>query len=112
MPEPAAKAMDIEEWRKRIDELDLRLVELINQRAECAIQIGRLKRDSAMPVYEPDRERIIYDNIARNNSGPLSNIQLRQVYERLIDVMRQVQHDEIVPEQPAKIETTELEPND
>ena len=112
MPERAVEAMDIEGWRKRIDELDLHLVKLINQRAECAMQIGRLKRDSSMPVYEPDRERIIYDNIARNNSGPLSNIQLRQVYERLIDVMRQVQHDEVLPEEPAKLETTELEPND
>ena len=50
-----------------------------------------------MPVYEPDRERIIFDNIARMNQGPLSQIQLRQVYERLIDVMRQVQTEEMEP---------------
>jgi chorismate mutase len=83
--------MDIEDWRKKIDELDTQLVKLINDRATCAVEIGKLKQDSAMPVYEPDRERIIFDNIARLNSGPLSQIQLRQVYERLIDVMRQVQ---------------------
>ena len=51
-----------------------------------------------MPIYEPDREKIIYQNIARQNSGPLSHIQLRQVYERLIDVMRQIQRDEMAPE--------------
>ncbi len=50
-----------------------------------------------MPVYEPDRERIIFDNIAKLNHGPLSQIQLRQVYERLIDVMRQVQTVEMKP---------------
>jgi chorismate mutase len=104
--------MDITEWRKKIDELDRHLVELINQRAECAVQIGRLKRHSSIPIYEPDREKIIYENIARNNPGPLSNIQLRQVYERLIDVMRQIQRDEMVPEQPARVDPTELEPND
>lgn len=104
--------MDIEGWRKKIDELDRSLVQLINQRAECARQIGRLKRNSSLPIYEPDREKIIYDNIARNNPGPLSNIQLRQVYERLIDVMRQIQRDEMVPEEQAKVERTELEPND
>jgi chorismate mutase len=83
--------MDIADWRKKIDDLDRKLVELINQRAVCAVEIGKLKQDSAMPVYEPDRERIIFDNIAALNHGPLSQIQLRQVYERLIDVMRQVQ---------------------
>jgi chorismate mutase len=104
--------MDIEGWRKRIDELDLRLVDLINQRAECAVQIGRLKRNSSMPIYEPDREKIIYENIARNNPGPLSNMQLRQVYERLIDVMRQIQRDEMAPEEHEQMDRTELEPND
>jgi chorismate mutase len=87
--------MDIADWRGQIDELDQQLVRLINQRAECALEIGRLKRNSAMPVYEPDRERIIFENIARNNAGPLSNIQLRQIFERLVDVMRQIQRDEM-----------------
>lgn len=87
--------MDIADWRGQIDELDRQLVQLINKRAECALEIGRLKRDSDMPVYEPDRERIIFDNIARNNAGPLSTIQLRQIFERLVDVMRQIQRDEM-----------------
>ncbi len=90
--------MDIADWRKKIDDLDSNLVRLINQRAECAHEIGKLKRNSAMPIYEPDREKIIYQNIARQNSGPLSDMQLRQVYERLIDVMRQIQRDEMAPE--------------
>jgi len=64
--------MNIADWRKRIDELDRRLVELLSERAQCAHEIGKLKRDSAMPIYEPDREKIIFENIARHNSGPLS----------------------------------------
>jgi len=103
--------MDIAEWRKRIDELDRRLVGLLNERAHCAHEIGKLKRNSSMPIYEPDREKVIYDNIARSNPGPLSDIQLRQVYERLIDVMRQIQRDEMAPEE-AEVDGTELEPND
>ena len=103
--------MDIVEWRKKIDELDRRLVVLINERAQCAREIGKLKRNSSMPIYEPDREKIIYENIARSNPGPLSDIQLRQVYERLIDVMRQIQRDEMAPE-PVEVDGTELEPND
>jgi chorismate mutase len=90
--------MDIADWRRQIDELDQQLVLLINERAKCALAIGRLKRNSAMPVYEPDRERIIFENIGRNNHGPLSTIQLRQIFERLVDVMRQIQGDEMIAE--------------
>ncbi|MFZ0914788.1 MAG: chorismate mutase [Candidatus Korobacteraceae bacterium] len=90
--------MDIEDWRRKIDDLDRQLVRLINERAQCAHEIGRLKHNSAMPIYEPDRERIIFQNIARVNAGPLSDVQLRQVYERLVDVMRQIQREEMAPE--------------
>jgi hypothetical protein len=65
-------------------------------------------------VYEPDRERIIFENIARNNTGPLSDIQLRQIFERLVDVMRQIQGDEMIAEKAKASATraTELEPKD
>jgi len=106
--------MDIAEWRIKIDELDRQLVALINERAHCAEEIGKLKRNSSIPIYEPDRERIIFENIARQNQGPLSQVQLRQVYERLVDVMRQIQRDEIAPEPVSERrgEPTELEPRD
>ena len=106
--------MDIADWRLKIDELDRQLVTLISERARCAVEIGKLKQNSSMPIYEPDRERIIFDNIARQNQGPLSQVQLRQIYERLVDVMRQIQKEEIVPEQVAERrgEPTEMEPRD
>ena len=95
MPEPAANfpggAMDIAEWRKKIDELDRRLVELINQRAECAHEIGKLKRNSAMPIYEPDRERAVYEHVRSANPGPLTTAQIQDIYERVMDVMRSLQ---------------------
>lgn len=106
--------MDIADWRRQIDELDRQLVSLINKRAECALEIGRLKRNSEMPVYEPDRERIIFENIARNNTGPLSTMQMRQIFERLVDVMRQIQSDEMIAEDAKTTATgvTKLEKND
>src|SRR5580658_8102130 len=104
--------MDIADWRKKIDEVDRQLVRLINERAVCAVEIGKLKQGLAMPVYEPDRERIIFDNIAQMNHGPLSQIQLRQVYERLIDVMRQVQRVDMRPVADREHNGTELEPKD
>jgi chorismate mutase len=106
--------MDIAGWRLKIDELDRQLVALINQRAHCAEEIGKLKRNSSIPIYEPDREQIIFDNIARQNKGPLTQVQLRQVYERLVDIMRQIQVDESgqAPVGERTGELTELEPND
>jgi len=106
--------MDIADWRVKIDELDRQLVELISERARCAVEIGKLKQNSSLAVYEPDRERIIFDNIARQNKGPLSQVQLRQIYERLVDVMRQIQKDEMVPEpvEEQRGEPTEMEPRD
>ncbi len=96
--------MDIEDWRRKIDELDIQLVTLINQRAQCAQAIGQLKRNSDAPIYEPDRERVIFANIARLNQGPLSQVQLRQVYERLVDVMRQIQREGMAPESSGTVD--------
>ena len=106
--------MDIADWRLKIDELDRQLVALISERARCAVEIGKLKQNSELPVYEPDRERIIFENIQRANRGPLSQVQLRQIYERLVDVMRQIQSDEIAPQptEERKGELTEIEPRD
>lgn len=94
--------MDIAEWRKKIDELDRSLVELLNERARAAQEIGRLKRNTQMPIYEPDREKRIFENVHAANRGPLSDLDLTQVFERIIDVMRNLQKKEIVPEQQSK----------
>jgi chorismate mutase len=101
--------MDISDWRKKIDELDRKLVELLNQRAAAAHEIGRLKRDAGMPIYEPDREQAVFNNVRRENRGPLPDHDLLNIYERIMDIMRQIQREEIAPE-PAKVpRSTELD---
>jgi chorismate mutase-like protein len=98
--------MDIEEWRKKIDELDRKLVALLSDRARAAVEIGKLKRDTNLPVYEPDRERIVFENVQEANRGPLPSRDLVRIYERIIDVMRNIQKEEIVPTaEPAEAET-------
>ena len=87
--------MDIEEWRQRIDELDRQIVALINARASAAQAIGKLKRVSSLPVYEPNREKIIFENVRAANKGPLPDIELTHIYERVIDVMRAMQRNEL-----------------
>ena len=97
--------MDIEDWRKKIDDLDRKLVELLSERAKAAIAIGKLKRNTSMPIYEPDRERVVFDNVQSTNRGPLPGRDLVRIYERIIDVMRNIQKEEITTEP----ETTEAE---
>ncbi len=89
--------MDIADWRKKIDELDLHLVDLLNERAKAAQEIGRLKRNTSLPIYEPAREKLIFENVRKANKGPLPDSELRHVFERIIDVMRNIQKVEIQP---------------
>ena len=97
--------MDIEDWRKKIDDLDRKLVALLSERAKAAIAIGKLKRDTSMPIYEPDRERVVFENVQEANQGPLPGRDLVRIYERIIDVMRNIQKEEIT----SKPVTTEAE---
>jgi chorismate mutase len=90
--------MDIADWRKKIDEIDQKLVELISQRAAAAHEIGKLKRDNGSPIYEPDRESAVIKNVLQANPGPLPDSDLKRIYERIMDVMRQIQVEEIAPE--------------
>ncbi len=89
--------MDIEDWRKKIDELDRKLVALLNDRARAAVEIGKLKRETNLPVYEPNRERVVFANVQEANRGPLPSRDLVRIYERIIDVMRNIQKEEIAP---------------
>jgi chorismate mutase len=90
--------MDIADWRMKIDELDRKLVELLSQRAQAAHEIGKLKRKAGMPIYEPDREQDVFRNVRSVNQGPLPDRDLLRIYERVMDIMRQIQQEEIAPQ--------------
>ena len=83
--------MDISDWRRRIDEIDEQIVALISKRAEAARAIGELKKQSSLPVYEPNREQAVFDHVKAANPGPLADAEMQHVYERIIDVMRTLQ---------------------
>src|SRR5579875_4039432 len=101
--------MDIADWRRRIDELDREIVRLISERAAAAQAIGRLKRATDLPVYEPNRERMIFENVRANNPGPLPDIELTHIYERIIDVMRALQRNELASQRHAQGRTEDLD---
>jgi len=101
--------MTIEDWRKKIDEMDLKIVELINQRAAAAREIGKLKNNTNLPIYEPEREKKILEAVKKANKGPLPDSEVQHVFERIIDVMRKLQQQEIHRKQTPSSRETEFD---
>ena len=81
-------ADDIAGWRARIDDIDDRIAELLNERASCAIEIGSIKRDKGLAIHNPERERLILERIIRNGAGPLAPDALRRLFGHIIEETR------------------------
>lgn len=74
----------LESLRRQIDELDSRIVLLLNERAKVAQQIGEVKRQTNTQVYYPDREQQVYQRVISENKGPLPNNSLAAIYRELM----------------------------
>ena len=46
--------MSVEGWRRKIDDIDRKLVELLNERSRCVVEIGRIKQASGEALYQPE----------------------------------------------------------
>src|SRR5665213_4557229 len=88
MPEDGTKMRSgdqpLEVYRQQIDELDAKIVDLLNARARVVVHIGKLKQQSNAPIYSPDRERVVLDKVRNLNQGPLSDRCLEAVYRELM----------------------------
>jgi len=77
--------MDLEGLRKRIDEIDARLVALMNERARCAVEVGKIKRETGeASVYRPARERDVFEHIIEANDGPLPDHTLMAIWKEMM----------------------------
>jgi chorismate mutase len=90
MNEKEAKA-ELSDCRSRIDVVDRRIVALLNERTRIVEQIGRIKGQMRMPIYEPKREDQVFANVMESNPGPLAPEAVKRIFERIIDEMRVVQ---------------------
>ena len=88
--------MTIDQLRQRIDELDERLVELLNERASCALRIGEIKQTLGLEIYQPDRESQVLGHVrdhGRTIKGPLGPDALTRLFERIIDEARRLERE-------------------
>jgi chorismate mutase/prephenate dehydratase len=87
-----SSSQDLENLRKKIDELDKKILELLNERGRIAIEISKLKQENSFNVYDPSREREIERNIKKINLGPLSTNSVISVFREIISGCRSLQH--------------------
>jgi len=83
--------MDIEHWRREIDDIDMELLRLLNMRARLALKVGALKQAANIPFCDPDRERSVLQRLQEINSGPLDERAVDKVFRRIIRESRRVQ---------------------
>lgn len=94
MSEANSGEKTIDDWRIRIDEIDLELVRLFNERTTCAIEIGHIKKRMGLEIYSPTREAQVIVNVTQANHGPLDAEAIRRLFERVIDEARRIERIE------------------
>ncbi len=98
------KHNEIEKWRRKIDKIDIKIVRLLNRRARYADEIGKLKQELNLPIYSPEREKQVIENVTKHNFGPLSDMAIKRLYERIIDESRRLERESA--EQRKKLQET------
>ena len=94
--------MTLEELRNNIDRVDEVLVRLLNERARCVCEIGRLKKDNGIEIYQPDREKEVLVHVQRVAAeGPLGPEAIGRLFERIIDEARRLER-RVVHDDPDK----------
>ena len=80
--------------RRRIDDIDQRLLSLLNERASIAMEIGKIKTHNGLDIQDRSREEAILADLARHNEGPLTNDQVEHIFQEIISVSRRMQYME------------------
>jgi chorismate mutase len=83
--------MTIDEIRDNIDRLDSELLRIFNERASLALKIGEIKKGLGLPVYDPAREKRIFNRMTVDNPGPLDDEAIVRLFERVVDESRRLE---------------------
>ena len=98
-----------DEIRKEIDLIDNQLLKLFNERAIWAIELGQIKKEKMLDIYDPERELEIIEMMLKQNSGPLDEKAVRGLFQRLIDESRRVEKFSVSEEVAEQTETIKRE---
>ncbi|NCO51401.1 MAG: chorismate mutase [Deltaproteobacteria bacterium] len=93
--------MTMEELRDAINQIDSELLRLFNQRAALALEIGHIKKKLGLPIYDPQREKLIFERMRQDNPGPLDDAAVVRLYERVIDESRSLERAKSRKDKPS-----------
>jgi len=82
---------ELDELRKKIDELDLKILKLLNKRTEVVLEVGKTKEDKHIKVHSPERERAVFERLKKKNPGPFPDEPLRLIYEEIMSASLSLQ---------------------
>jgi 3-deoxy-7-phosphoheptulonate synthase / chorismate mutase len=69
--------------RQKLDEVNLKLLRLLNERAELAKQIGEVKQKQGINKFDPERERVMLETIVQHNEGPFTDNTVRYLFKQI-----------------------------
>ena len=85
----------IEEIRNKIDDIDSQLLALLNERARLVLDLAESKIELGLPLFDPGREKLIFEHVTGKNPGPLSRDAVTRLFERVIDESRRLERTEV-----------------
>ncbi|HVJ14122.1 MAG TPA: chorismate mutase [Polyangiaceae bacterium] len=89
---------ELDALRRAIDDVDRQLLELIAERVKIVLKVGDFKRRRSLPIYDPERERTMIEQLIQRAPQPLNPEIVRRIFERVIDESRRIeQHNSEFP---------------
>ena len=85
------KTNSLKKLREALQKKDQEIVTLLNDRAQLALEVGRVKNENGWEVYDPSRERLVYQYLSQINQGPLPQKALKEIYREIISASRALQ---------------------
>lgn len=83
--------LDLDELRRSIDAVDQEILRLLHERIRLVMQVGEYKRQRGIPVYDPERERLLLERLSSAAESPLDGPTIRRIFERLVDESRRIE---------------------
>lgn len=85
---------EMDKLRQSINDIDVQLLEIINERARIVKEIGRVKKQQGLPRFDPIRERAILDRMAKDNKGPFETATLQHLFKEIFKAGLELQEDD------------------
>jgi chorismate mutase len=90
-----ANGDEIDDLRRAIDDIDRRILELVQERVRAVLAVGDYKRKHHLTVYDPERERALLARLSSLATPPLDGDTVRRIFERLIDESRRIEQHHV-----------------